>query len=194
LLLLQGRGLSYSVPLRRKGKGSNRRNACFALPLGTVTDVDWVTEQTRQRVRTQAVVGLRRDDGKVQVDAFGGWGAHEEARVRQRAWLAQWKYRQRFGIETSYRQQNEAKAFTTKKDVVYRLLLVGLALLLRQLWVWWTWQVARDRGLRPGQWVAELPLEQLLDWLADVLKARYPEDKRIRLGQPLVPLDGGVVA
>jgi hypothetical protein len=194
LLLLQSRGLSSSVPLRQKGKGSNRRNACFALPVGTVTAVDWVTEQTRQRVQTQAVVGLRRRDGKVQVYAFGGWGASEEARVRQRAQLAKRKYRQRFGIETSYRQQNQGKAFTTKKAVVYRLLLVGLALLLRQLWVWWTWQVARDRGLRPGQWVAELPLEQLLDWLADALKARYPEDKVIRLSQPLIPLDAGVAA
>src|SRR5438552_2385643 len=40
LLLLPGRGLAYTVPLRKKGKGRNRRNDCFALPLGTVTEVD----------------------------------------------------------------------------------------------------------------------------------------------------------
>ena len=47
LLGLQSRGLSYAVPLRRKGRGMNRRNACFAWPHGTVETVTWVTEQTR---------------------------------------------------------------------------------------------------------------------------------------------------
>src|SRR5437588_776139 len=32
LLLLRQRDLAYTVPLQRKGKGDNRRNACFALP------------------------------------------------------------------------------------------------------------------------------------------------------------------
>src|SRR5262245_30278537 len=59
LLLLQGRGLSYTVPLRQKGKGDNRRNRCFALPPGTTCWVDWVTEESRQAVRTQAVVAVR---------------------------------------------------------------------------------------------------------------------------------------
>jgi len=192
LLLLQGRGLSYTVPLRQKGKGSNRRNACFALPAGTLTELDWVTEESRRRVRTAAVVAARPCDGKVQVYAFGGWGPDEAARLRQRARLARRAYRRRFGIETSYRQQNEGKGRTTRKDVCYRLLLVGLALLLRQVWVFLTWQLARDGRLRPRAWVAALPLRRLLDWLADALKARYREEKAIRLGQPLLPLTARV--
>jgi Transposase DDE domain len=188
LLLLQGRDLSYTVPLRKKGKGSNRRNACFALPLGTVTAVDWVTEESRRPVQTQAVVLRRPGEKEVKVYAFGGWGPQEAARVQQRARLAKRKYRQRFGIETSYRQQNQGKGRTTKKDVVYRLLLIGLALLLRQVWVYLSGQVARALGLRPGQWVQDLPLQRLLDWLADAVKARYPEEKALPLGQPLLPL------
>ncbi len=194
LLLLQGRGLSYTVPLRKKGRGSNRRNACFALPVGTVTEVDWVTEESRRRVRTRAVVLRRPGEKDVKVYAFGGWGPPEEARVRRRARLAKMAYRRRFGIETSYRQQNECQAFTTAKGVCYRLLLVGLALLLRQVWVFLSGQVARDRRLRPTQWVAALPLWRLLDWLAEALKERYPEEKVIRLGQPLVLLDSEVAA
>jgi hypothetical protein len=189
LLLLQERNLSYTVPLRKKGTGSNRRNACFALPLGTITEVDWVTEESRKPVRTQAVVLRRSQDQAVQVYAFGGWGPAEEALVRQRARLAKQAYRRRFGIETSYRQQNQGKGLTTKKDVVYRLLLVGLALLLRQVWVFLTRQVAQTLGLRPTQWVAALPLRRLLDWLADALKARYHEQKSINLGQTLLPLE-----
>jgi hypothetical protein len=189
LLLLQNRSLSYTVPLRKKGKGNNRRNACFALPLGTVTEVDWVTEESRKPVRTQAVVLRRPKDKDVKVYAFGGWGPAEQARVRQRARLAKMAYRRRFGIETSYRQQHQGQGFTTKKDVVYRLLLVGLALLLRQVWVFLSGQLARALGLRPKQWVAALPLRRLLDWLADALKTRYPEQKSINLGQVLLPLE-----
>jgi hypothetical protein len=194
LLLLQERGLSYTVPLRRKGRGNNRRNACFALPLGTVTEVDWVTEASRRRVRTQVVVLRRPREKDVKVYAFGGWGADEGSRLRQRAQLAKRAYRRRFGIETSYRQQNECKGKTTKKDVVYRLLLVGLALLLRQVWVFLTWQVARARGLKPSQWVRELPMATLLDWLAQKLMARYREHRAIPLDQPLLPLASGVGA
>jgi hypothetical protein len=188
LLLLQGRGLSYTVPLRKKGKGTNRRNACFALPLGTITAVDWVTEESRKPVRTQAVVLRRPGEEGVKVYAFGGWGAPEEARVRQRAQQAKRAYRRRFGIETSYRQQNQGKARTTKKDVVYRLLLIGLALLLRQVWVCLSGQLAQTLGLRPTAWVRDLPLQRVLEWLADTLKARYRETKSINLGQPLLPL------
>src|SRR6185437_2938520 len=153
LLLLQGQDLSYVVPLRRKGRGNNRRNACFALPLGTITEVQWKTEKSRQLVRTQAVVLRRAGERSVKVYAFGGWGSSKAVgRARQ----AKHAYRRRFGIETSYRQLNESKGRTTKKDLVYRLLLVGLALLLRQVWVWLTWQMARAGRCRPTQWLGDL--------------------------------------
>ncbi|HET8647042.1 MAG TPA: transposase [Vicinamibacteria bacterium] len=188
LLLLQAKDLAYAVPLRRKGAGHNRRNAAFALPAGTVTTVDWVTEKSRRPVRTEAVVVLREGEDRPRVYAFGGWGAGTAA---SRAQQAARKYRARFGIETSYRQLNEGKARTTKKDAAYRLLLVGLALLLRQAWVWLAAQVARARGLGPDAWVDELPLARLLDWLADALKRTYPERQAIELPQPLIDFGAG---
>jgi Transposase DDE domain len=190
LLLLQERQLSYTVPLRRKGDGKNRRNAAWDLAVGVVTEVDWKTEQTRREVKTAAVVVQRRREKDKKVYAFGGW---DEAEARSQTWrarLAQRWYRKRFGIETSYRQMNECKGQTTKKDVVYRLLLVGLALLLRQVWVWLTAQVARDRGLQPTAWVADLRLARLAAWLADALTGVYREVTEIQLGSPLLPLDG----
>src|SRR5262249_61631904 len=122
--------LAYPAARRERGEGRTRRNACFALPAGTLAEVDWVTEESRRRVRTAAVVARRPCDGKVQVYAFGGWGPDEAARLRRRARLARLAYRRRFGIETSYRQQNEGKGRTTREDVGYRLLPGGLALLL----------------------------------------------------------------
>jgi len=49
--------------------------------------------------------------------------------------VSQW-YRRRFGIETSYRQLNEARVKTCSRDPVLRLFLVGVALVLRNVWVW----------------------------------------------------------
>src|SRR5919112_644399 len=45
-------------------------------------------------------------------------------------------YRLRFGIETSYRQMHEGRIRTTTRRPEVRLLYVGIALVLRNLWVW----------------------------------------------------------
>ena|SRR5579872_1022303 len=182
LLLLQEHKLSYAVPLRRKGRGDNRRNACFALPAGTRTEVSWVTEESRREVTTQAVVVWRERDRRAAVYAFDGW--HPWRAVLKAKAAVRW-YRWRFGIETSYRQLNQLRGQTTAKDPCYRLLLVGVALLLRQAWVWLTGALARDRWEEPGAWVGELPLRRLAEWLADEIRSNYPEDKEIELSRPI---------
>ena len=45
-------------------------------------------------------------------------------------------YRTRFAIETTYRQMNQARIRTCTRDPLLRLLFVGLALILRNVWVW----------------------------------------------------------
>ena len=186
ILLLQKRKVSYAVPLRRKGGKSNRRNDCFGRPSGTVATVDWVTEQTRRSVSTSVLVWQRRGESRSRVYAFGGWGgARAVSRVR-RAWLGRRRYRERFGVETSYRQKNQARGWTTGTSPEYRLLLEGVALVLRQVWVCLTLRIARSRGLTPKAWVGELPLAEMLEWLADRVRSRYPQPRRIVLpGKPL---------
>jgi hypothetical protein len=193
LLLLKDRNLAYVVPLRRKGKGTNRRNACFSLPEGTVTKVAWTTERSNKPVETWAVVFKRSKDERIMVYAFGGWsknaacltGEAQEARRKREAKLAKKKYRRRFGIETSYRQKNEGKAKTTKKDDRYRLLLEGTALLLRQAWVHLTEQIAKAKKAKRKAWIKDLTLRRLVDWLADELKQHHPEQKEIDLGKEI---------
>ena len=51
-------------------------------------------------------------------------------------WAVSQLYRRRFGIETSYRQLNEARVKTCTRDAEVRLFLVGVALVLRNVWVW----------------------------------------------------------
>lgn len=54
-------------------------------------------------------------------------------------------YRKRFGIETSYRQMNEARIKTCTRDPRLRLLYVGIALVLRNVWVWLHFKLATGK-------------------------------------------------
>jgi hypothetical protein len=76
---------------------------------------------------------------------YAYWG-FEPATTR---WLAD-TYRQRFGIETSYRQLNEARIKTCTRDPKVRFLYMALALILRNVWVWLHWAVLSSprRGRR----------------------------------------------
>jgi hypothetical protein len=56
------------------------------------------------------------------------------------AWVRQ-TYRQRFAIEASYRQMHQARIRTCSRSPVVRLFLIGVALLLRNVWVWLHWEV-----------------------------------------------------
>ena len=67
---------------------------------------------------------------------------------------------------------------------------MGLALLLRQVWVWLSGQRAWDRGARPAPWLGELPLQRLLDWRRDRVQQRYKEERRMELQRPLLDLAG----
>jgi hypothetical protein len=183
ILLLQQRELSYVVPLRRKGSGSNRRNDCYTRPSGTLATMEWTTEKTRKSVSTRVLVWQRPSDTRGRVYAFGGWGCAAAVSEARRAWLGRRRYRERFGIESSYRQKNQARGWTTSTSAEYRLLLEGLALVLRQAWVYLTHQVARDRGLRRDAWVSELPLVEVLDWLIEEIRQHYPHTRRITLAK-----------
>lgn len=172
LLLLQGMRVSYTVPLRRKGNGKNPRNALFGRPSGTIESYSWKTRGRKKPVRTKVLVWHHRHTDQVKVYAFAGWGVKRGVSERRRAWLARRRYRQRFGIETSYRQKNQGRAWTTSKNATYRLLLEGLSYLLRQVWVTLTLKIARRRGLLAKAWVRELMLVDLLERIADGIKAR----------------------
>ena len=81
-------------------------------------------------------------------------------------WVYQ-TYRLRFGIETSYRQLNEARIKTTTRDPALRLLFVAIALILRNTWVWIHHQLLATpcRGGRTLN-LGLLPFKTLLLWLA----------------------------
>jgi hypothetical protein len=179
LLLLQERHLAYTVPLRRKGNANNARNRCFEGRHRLIRWVEWTTEITRHLVRTRTLLWKGRP--KTMVFAFAGWSGDRARSIHQEAMRQRRLYRQRFGIETSYRQKNQAQATTTSRDPLYRLLLEGVAYLLRQVWVVLTELLAIRRHAKPGAWMGELTLEIMLDWLANELASIYPEKRIIAL-------------
>jgi hypothetical protein len=75
-------------------------------------------------------------------------------------------YRKRFAIETSYRQMQQGRARTSTRNPVVRLLLVGAALVLRNVWVWLHYAVLSTPRRGGGRLNLErLPLKTLLLWL-----------------------------
>lgn len=53
------------------------------------------------------------------------------------------RYRRRFGIEASYRILRQARATTHSRNVALRFFLLGLALLLQNIWMLIRWCIAR---------------------------------------------------
>jgi len=174
ILLLQKRGLAFVVPLRRKGTNvNNARNRCFEGRHRQIRWMEWKTEITRHLVRTRVFLWKRLP--KTMLFAFKGFSGDRAQNIHQEAMRQRRLYRQRFGIETSYRQKNQAQAKTTSRDPVYRMLIEGIAYLLRQVWVVLTELLARCRHAKPGAWIGDLTLDIMLDWLAQELSTIYPE-------------------
>jgi Transposase DDE domain len=174
-LLLQERHLAYTVPLRRKGNQRNARNRLFEGRNKQVRWAEWNVKDTPRQVRTRAV--LCKGGPRTMLLAFQGWNQTRAHNVHQEAARQKRLYQRRFGIETSYRQKNQAKAKTTSSDPVYRLLLEGLGYLLRQIWVVLTEQLRQGHSNR--DWIATLPMHRLLDWLLHELHTLHCEDLAI---------------
>ena len=83
-------------------------------------------------------------------------------------------YRLRFGIETSYRQMHEGRIRTTTRRPDVRLLYVGIALVLRNLWVWLHYAVlAMPRRGGRVLLLERLRWETLLLWLLHVVEETF---------------------
>jgi Transposase DDE domain len=83
-------------------------------------------------------------------------------------------YRLRFGIESSYRQMHEGRIRTTTRRPEVRLLYVGIALVLRNLWVWLHYTIL-SRPRRGGRVILleRLRWETLLLWLLHVVEEAF---------------------
>ena len=104
----------------------------------------------------------------------GQWGRHGRQTLVYAFWgfeasSTRWlreTYRKRFAIETSYRQMHQGRARTCTRNPLVRLLLVGVALILRNVWVWLHYAVLSTPRRGNCRFNLErLTLRTLLQWL-----------------------------
>lgn len=84
-------------------------------------------------------------------------------------------YKDRFGIETSYRMKNKCRIRTTSRNPVTRLLFVALAFILVNLWVYLLWFFV-SRTQRGGRVVYRklFSLKTMLEFLSQAVERHFP--------------------
>ncbi len=145
----------------------------------TLTDADGQEATVRICIHCRNWSGRRLRHGrKALVYAF--WGFNPKT--------TQWVYRTyrlRFGIETSYRQLNEARIKTTMRSPALRLLFVGIALVLRNVWVWVHWHrlASPRRGGRKLN-LHKLRFKTLLTWLTHLAEQTFGINDSVVVERP----------
>ena len=160
--------LAFLMPVMFRGRKSKKRRLT-GLRLIKQQPAGWyqhTMKNDRRQVTVKVCVCYRRHrhrkDGKQvrQKLLFAAWGVHgSPTEIRHR-------YRQRFGIESSFRQMRQARIYTCTRKPHLRLLFVAVALMLRNLWVW-----IHATQLAEGPWqqltlhLEQLRFKRLLEWL-----------------------------
>lgn len=158
IAVLQSRGVPFLMPAIRRGQLEGRNGPTgtrrfFQLGTTGFFEHTWTArgKSKGQRVTVQiACVPRKPSDRRKTPLVFAFHGLSRQ----QLLWYRE-TYRRRFGIETSYRQLGQGLALTTTKCAAWRMMLIAVALLLRNLWVW------RNQHVRQGSVSLSLQLHQL---------------------------------
>ena len=143
-----------------------------------VTGLRWIKRQSAGWYPHTMKNGKR----EVSISVCVGYRRHrnrkDRKQVRQKLLFAAWRvkgspteirerYRQRFGIETSFRQMRQARIYTCTRNPRLRLFFLALALILRNIWVWIHQTVLADgRGDFLTVRLERLRFKRMLDWIA----------------------------
>ena len=164
---LQSHGVPFLMPAIRRGRlqgpdGSSGTRRFFEPGVRGFFKHSWkVRRNSHGRTVTVRIACVPRKSGDrgdgPLIFAFDGLS------TGQLTWYRE-TYRRRFGIESSYRQLGEGLGQTTTKRIAWRMLLVAVALLLRNLWVW------RNQQTHSGPITLSLQLHQLNLYLSRELE------------------------
>jgi hypothetical protein len=170
---LQDERLPFVMPVMLRGRKPKKGKARTGLHKIKQQKAGWHTHTFKRGERTARVnicVAYRtyhhrktrkRTNQKLLFAAWGVRGTPTEIRER---------YRQRFGIESSYRQLRQARIYTCTRDPHLRLVFIAVALMLRNLWVWiHTTILADGRGDDKTIHLERLRFKRLLDWIAQIV-------------------------
>lgn len=133
LKTLQRRKLRFIIPIPVRGKSGGVRTLFHAASRKTAYTLN---SPKHGELEVHAVVVKKYSKGRFKRKG-ARWFAYAVGRLPKSIEAHQVfeMYRQRFGIETSYRQMNQVRARTTSRNPVVRLLLVGLAFIIFNLYI-----------------------------------------------------------
>jgi putative transposase len=134
LKTLQRRKLSFIIPIPMRGKSGGVRKL-FGASASYKTTYTFNSPK-HGKVEVEAIVVQKYSKGLYKRKG-SRWFAYAVAGLPKSVEPHQVfeMYRQRFGIESSYRQMNQVRARTTSRNPVIRLLLVGLAFVMFNLYI-----------------------------------------------------------
>jgi putative transposase len=134
LQTLQRRKLSFIIPMPVRGKSGGVRKLFDASASYKTTYT--FNSPKHGELEVQAVAVKKYSKGRYKRKG-SRWFAYAVAGLPKTLEPHQVfeMYRQRFGIESSYRQMNQVRARTTSQNPVIRLLLVGLAFIMFNLYI-----------------------------------------------------------
>jgi DDE family transposase len=174
---LQQARYPFVMPVVCHGRSPKQRGG----PTGSYVFQTWKTSGWSHYTVTEAKTG-RTATVSICVKCRnykGQWKRHGRQALIYAYWGYQPKspesvvttYRLRFGIESSYRQMHAARIRTSSRRPAVRLLYVGIALVLRNLWVWLHYTLL-SRPRRGGRVILleRLRWETLLLWLLHVVE------------------------
>jgi putative transposase len=190
---LQAARQPFLMPVVLRGrKASHPRGPSCTRVFAAWRRSGWSTYAWRNAAGTQASVSIcvavtyrRRRNGKKKrtalVYAYWGFSPPSPHWVRE-------TYRRRFGIESSYRQMNQARIRTCSRDPLLRLLFVGIALILRNVWVWLHLLVLSEprRGGRALR-LDKLRFRTMLLWLLHLVEETLGVHDAIEAHEPTPP-------
>jgi putative transposase len=156
-VVIRGRRPAPGRPLRGLRAFRKKANGWYK---HTLHDAEGRSEEVALCVATKSYVHRKSGKKRIKKLLFAAW------RFRQPPAATRQTYRKRFGIESSYRQMNQARIRTCTRCPLMRLLFVGIALVLRNVWVWLHATKLVPPRAAPSQQRPELlRFRRLLNWL-----------------------------
>jgi putative transposase len=172
-------GLPFIMPVVKRGKKPTTPGGpAGTYALAAAKQGRWVSYTLKSAQEGSATFDL----AVVCHNTQGQRGWHQREALRYATWgvthhALPWiraTYRRRCGIEASYRQAHQARIRTSSRKPALRLLFIGVALVLRNVWVWRHVEVMAQpqRGTRLFR-PPSLRFARLLLWLVMEVAQHY---------------------
>jgi len=173
---LQAEQMPFLMPVVFRGRPPKQQRR-------KTTGLRWIKRQAAGRYAHTLKSGKRQVTFSVYVAYRTHRSRKSNKRKQQKLLYAAWqvtgapreirkRYRQRFGIESSYRQMRQARIYTCTRNPHLRLVFVAVALILRNLWVWMhATLLAEGRGPNATLRLPLLRFKRMLDWIAQAVVA-----------------------